>query len=265
MSHAVLECSGLGKRFGDFAAVSDVAYSLGAGEAAGIIGPNGAGKSTFFNLLTGLHRPTTGRVVLDGRDVTSTGPHARVRMGLVRTFQLVSVFDTLAAVDNLVLSVLGARERPPGAWRFMLGRARAKDIVEEALGALERVGLRSKAAVPVAELSYGEKRKLEIAVALSLRPRVLLLDEPLAGLSDGEIVEVLSLVRELRGAMSLVIIEHKISHLLDLVGRLTVMHEGRVIAEGAPELILRDATVRKVYWGDEGRHSTQRVAIAREA
>jgi branched-chain amino acid transport system ATP-binding protein len=218
MSRVVLECSGLGKRFGDFAAVTDVAYQLREGEAAGIIGPNGAGKSTFFNLLTGLHRPTAGRVVLEGRDVTATGPHARVRMGLVRTFQLVSVFDSL----------------------------------------------RGKAGVPVAALSYGEKRKLEIAVALSLRPRVLLLDEPLAGLSDGEIAEVLALVHALRGQLSLVMIEHKISHLLDLVGRLTVMHEGRVIAEGAPELILRDPVVRKVYWGDEGRHSTQRAAIGGE-
>ncbi|HET7755140.1 MAG TPA: ABC transporter ATP-binding protein [Anaeromyxobacteraceae bacterium] len=264
MSRVVLECAGLGKRFGDFAAVTDVTYALREGEAAGVIGPNGAGKSTFFNLLTGLHRPTTGRVVLEGRDVTSTGPHARVRMGLARTFQLVSVFDSLAAVDNLVLSVLRAREHPPAAWRFMLGRARAEDTLQEALAALDRVGLRGKAGVRVAELSYGEKRKLEIAVALSLRPRVLLLDEPLAGLSDGEIVEVLGLVRALRGELSLVLIEHKISHVLDLVERLTVMHEGRIIAEGPPDAILRDATVRRVYWGDGARQSTRRAAIGGE-
>jgi branched-chain amino acid transport system ATP-binding protein len=147
----------------------------------------------------------------------------------------------------------------------MLGCARAKDTLHEALEALERVGLRKKAGVPVAELSYGEKRKLEIAVALSLRPRVLLLDEPLAGLSDGEIGEVLGLVRTLRGELSLVMIEHKISHLLGLVERLTVMHEGRIIAEGAPDVILRDPTVRKVYWGDGAGHSTQRAAIAGEA
>jgi branched-chain amino acid transport system ATP-binding protein len=249
----VLESRGIGKRFGDFAAVTDVSYRLEQGEAAGVIGPNGAGKSTFFNLLTGLYRPTAGQVLLEGRDVTALRSDARVGQGLVRTFQLVSVFESLSALDNLVLSVLHARDPRPGALAFLLGRARAPETERVATEALNRVGLGDRAGTVVSALSYGDKRKLEIAIALSLRPRVLLLDEPLAGLSDGEIQEVLALVRGLRGHLSLIIIEHKISHIVDLVSRLSVMHEGQLIADGSPAAILSDPVVRKVYWGDEVR------------
>jgi branched-chain amino acid transport system ATP-binding protein len=255
MSEIVLESRGVGKRFGDFAAVTDVSYRLVEGEAAGIIGPNGAGKSTFFNLLTGLHRPTSGSVLLGGRDVTALRPHERVKLGVVRTFQLVSVFDSLPAIENLVLSVLQTPELRPTALRFLLGAARSPGPAAAALAAPERVGMRQKADVRVSELSYGDKRRLEIAMALALRPRVLLLDEPLAGLSDGEITEILSLVRSLRGELSLVIIEHKISRIVDLVSRLSVMAEGRLIADGPPDAILRDPIVRKVYWGDETKRT----------
>jgi branched-chain amino acid transport system ATP-binding protein len=251
MSTVILESRGLGKRFGDFAAVTDVGYRLEGGEVAGIIGPNGAGKSTFFNLLTGLHRPSAGSVLLAGRDVTTLRADERVALGLVRTFQLVSVFESLSALDNLVLAVLRARRPGPRALQFLLGRARAPDTRRAALEALERVGLEQRAGSLVSALSYGDKRKLEIAMALTLQPRVLLLDEPLAGLSDGEIAEVLALVQSLRGQLSLVIIEHKISHILGLVSRLSVMHEGHLIADGPPDAILRDPTVRQVYWGDE--------------
>jgi branched-chain amino acid transport system ATP-binding protein len=249
----ILESRGVGKRFGEFPAVSDVTYRLEEGEAAGIIGPNGAGKSTFFNLLTGLYRPTAGTVQLEGRDVTALRADERVGLGLVRTFQLVSVFESLPALDNLVLSVLHARQPRPGAASFFLGPALRTDTRVAAMEALERVGLQGRAGTLVSALSYGDKRRLEIAMALSLKPRVLLLDEPLAGLSDGEITEVLSLVRSLRGSLSLVIIEHKISRIVDLVSRLSVMHEGRLIADGPPDAILADPTVRKVYWGDEAR------------
>ncbi len=249
----VLESRGVGKRFGDFAAVTDVTYQLAQGQSAGIIGPNGAGKSTFFNLLTGLHPPTAGTVLLEGRDVTALRADQRVALGIIRTFQLVSVFESLPALDNLVLSVLHARSPRPRLASFLLGPARSPETEREALEALERVGLGAHARTPVSSLSYGDKRKLEIAMALSLKPRVLLLDEPLAGLSDREITEVITLVRGLRGQLSLVIIEHKISQILDLVSKLSVMHEGRLIAEGAPEAILSDPTVRKVYWGDEVR------------
>ncbi len=249
----VLETRGATARFGPFTAVDDATYTLREGETAGIIGPNGAGKSTFFNLITGFVAPAAGTVHLAGVDVTGRAPHQRVRQGLVRTFQLVSVFDALPVLDNLVLAAIRAEPSLARGRRFLLGSSRRPELVRACAAALERVGLARKAELPAAELSYGDKRMLEIALALALRPRVLLLDEPFAGLSDVEIAEVLRLVKTIQGTLSIVIIEHKISHLLDLASRLSVMHGGRFIAEGKPSEVLEDATVRRVYWGGEGR------------
>lgn len=249
----VLDARGITARFGAFTAVDGASYTLREGEIAGIIGPNGAGKSTFFNLLTGLVRPAAGTVHLAGEDVTRRTPHQRVRRGLARTFQLVSVFEALATLDNLVLAALRSDPALARGVRFLLGSARRPALVGACTAALERVGLAGKAGLPAAELSYGEKRRLEITLALALGPRVLLLDEPFAGLSDVEIAEVLALVRGLQGRLAIVIIEHKLSHVVDLVSRLSVMHEGRFVADGKPREVLSDATVRAVYWGREDR------------
>jgi branched-chain amino acid transport system ATP-binding protein len=249
----ILETRGATARFGAFTAVDAVNYTLGEGETVGIIGPNGAGKSTFFNLITGLVTPAAGTVHFSGQDVTSWGPHHRVRRGIVRTFQLVSVFEALPVLDNLVLAAIRADPGLARGRRFLLGSSRRPELVRACSAALERVGLSARAELPAAELSYGEKRVLEIALALTLRPKVLLLDEPFAGLSDVEIGHVLRLVKAIRGTLSIVVIEHKISHLLDLVSRLSVMHGGRFIAEGNPSDVLRDPTVRQVYWGGERR------------
>jgi branched-chain amino acid transport system ATP-binding protein len=249
----ILETRGATARFGTFTAVDAATYTLRKGETVGIIGPNGAGKSTFFNLVTGLVPPAAGTVHLSGADVTALAPHERVRRGLARTFQLVSVFDALPALDNLVLAAIRADPSLAQGRRFLLGSSRRPALARACSEALEQVGLAGKAEVPAAELSYGDKRMLEIALALALRPRVLLLDEPFAGLSDVEIAEVLGLVRRIQGTLSIVIIEHKISHLVDLASRLSVMHGGRFIAEGKPSEVLGDATVRQVYWGGEGR------------
>jgi branched-chain amino acid transport system ATP-binding protein len=248
----VLEARGATARFGAYTAVDAASWSLREGETAGIIGPNGAGKSTFFNLLTGWIRPAGGIVLLHGRDVTRVPPHRRVRLGLVRTFQLVSVFDELPVLENLVLAVVRADPPLARGLRFCLGSSRGRELVEACAAALERVGLAGKRDVLTSELSYGDKRKLEIAMALASRPRALLLDEPLAGLSDVEIREVLTLIRTVQGALSMVIIEHKVSHLVDLASRLSVMHEGRFIADGRPREVLGDPTVRQIYWGREG-------------
>jgi len=252
-AEAILEARGVTARFGAFTAVADASYTLREGETAGIIGPNGAGKSTFFNLLTGLVRPAAGSVHLSGRDVTGLVPHQRVRRGLVRTFQLVAVFEEAPAIHNLALAALRAEPALARGWRFFLGSSTRPDLVRVCTGALERVGLAAKAALPAGELSYGDRRLLEIALALALRPRVLLLDEPFAGLSDIEIGEVLQLVKEIQGSLALVIIEHKLSHLVGVASRLSVMHEGRFIAEGKPAEVLADPTVRRVYWGGEAR------------
>jgi branched-chain amino acid transport system ATP-binding protein len=245
----ILETRGATARFGDFTAVDGASYQLQPGETAGIIGPNGAGKSTFFNLMTGLVLPSAGSIHLEGAEVTRVPPHLRVKRGLVRTFQLVSVFDALPVQDNLVLAVIHANPEMASGPGFLLGGAHRGGLEEAALAALERVGLGGKAKWLTAELSYGDKRKLEIGMALALQPRVLLLDEPFAGLSDHEIGEVMRLVKGLQGRLAMVIIEHKISHLLDMVSRLSVMHEGRIIAEGKPGEVLEDPTVRRVYWG----------------
>jgi branched-chain amino acid transport system ATP-binding protein len=246
----IVESQRVSKRFGDFTAVDGVDYSIFEGEAAGIIGPNGAGKSTFFNLITGLYHPSEGVIRFSGRDVTRLSADQRVGMGMVRTFQLVSVFDSLPVMDNLVLAVVRASPDFVHKSRLMVGSAHPKHVRAACEEALTRVQLEQKAGFMTSELSYGDKRMLEIAMALALKPKLLLLDEPLAGLSDVEINQVLSLVRKVSEELTVVIIEHKISYLVGLVSRLSVMHEGRFIAEGRPQDVLCDLTVRRVYWGE---------------
>jgi branched-chain amino acid transport system ATP-binding protein len=245
----ILETREVTKRFDGFVAVSGVTYRLKEGEAAGIIGPNGAGKTTFFNLLTGMFPPSGGAVLFRGDDITRCPAHERVTRGVVRTFQLVSVFDQLAVRENLVLALVRASDVRVGKGRFFFGDAGRPEIAEACGEALEMVGLEGKASRETSSLSYGDKRKLEIALALSLRPAVLLLDEPFAGLSDAEIVEVLGLIHRVRKDFSMVIIEHKISRIVDLVTRLSVMHEGRLIADGDPRRVIEEPLVRQVYWG----------------
>lgn len=247
----ILETQKIRKRFGDFTAVDGVDYCVSEGEASGIIGPNGAGKSTFFNLVTGLFPPTDGVIRFAGEDVTRFAPERRVGMGIVRTFQLVSVFGSLSVEDNLVLAVVRSKPDFSNKSRLMLGSAHPKHIVKACQDALIRVGLEHKANFPTAELSYGEKRMLEIAMALALEPRLLMLDEPLAGLSDVEIHQVIALIRSIMKELTLVIIEHKISRILDLVSRLSVMHEGQIIAAGKPHDVVCHPLVRRVYWGEQ--------------
>lgn len=250
-SEAILESVAASKRFGNFTAVDQVSYRLYEGEAAGIIGPNGAGKSTFFNLLTGLYTPTSGTISFYGRDVTRLSAEQRVRMGVVRTFQLVSVFDTLSVLDNLVLTVARLAHKSGAGPGFLIGSAHPGSVLNRCNAALDRVGIRHLAGMTTASLSYGDKRKLEIAMALAIEPRVLLLDEPLAGLSDAEIREIIALITNVRKELTLVIIEHKISRIVELVSRLSVMHEGRLIADGPPDKVLAEPLVRQVYWGTD--------------
>ena len=247
----IIETKGVTKRFDGFTAVDSVNYRVVEGQSVGIIGPNGAGKTTFFNLLTGMFPPSEGKISFFGEDITGTAPHKRTVLGIVRTFQLVSVFDSLKVLDNLVLANVRHGRHYSSKFRFMLSDARQKDTNEACLESLRMMGIEDEANLMTAELSYGSKRKLEIAIALSLKPKVLLLDEPFSGLSDGEIGEVLSLIRELRNQFTLIIIEHKISRIIDLVERLSVMHEGRLIAEGRPGDVLCDPMVREVYFGKE--------------
>lgn len=247
----LLETQGVTIKFNSLVAVDNVNFRINEGESVGIIGPNGAGKTTFFNLLTGFFSPTKGKIFFYGKDITDKPPHKRVMMGIIRTFQLVSVFDNLSVLDNLLLSIIKSGSVPFSTGRFFFSEAHRPELKKTCLDVLKSLDIEEKAEFMTSELSYGDKRKLEIAVALSMNPKLLLLDEPFAGLSDHEIVEVSRIIKEFKKGFSMIIIEHKISRIVELVERLCVMHEGRLIAEGIPERVLCEPLVREVYWGKE--------------
>lgn len=248
--NAIIQTRQLKKNFGDLTAVDGVNYTIREGETYGIIGPNGSGKTTFFNLLSGYFPPSEGQILFHGSDISHMPAHKRVHLGIVRTFQLVSVFSSLTALENMVLPIVRFRY-PCRHLKFMFTSALDKAIVKRCEAVLDTVGLIDKAQHPVSSFSYGDKRMLEIAMALTLDPKILLLDEPLAGLSDHEIQQVLALIDRLENRFTIVIIEHKISKISRLLQRLGVMNEGRLICEGSPEEVLADEQVRECYWGKE--------------
>jgi len=241
----------LTKRFDGLVAVNQVNLRLSEGEVLGIIGPNGSGKTTLFNLLSGYFPPSEGAIFFAGKNVTEMSAHKRVNMGMARTFQLVSVFDTLKVWENLVLSNLRTKRVKESPLGFFFSAARKKATLKSCQDALDLVGLASKAETLTYELSYGDKRMLEIAIGISLNPRILLLDEPLAGLSDHEIGSVLEMINRVKESFTLVVIEHKISKIVDLVQKLIVMNEGKIISEGTCANCLGDPKVRECYWGKD--------------
>jgi len=244
---AILRAQGVTKRFGAMTAVDGVDYTLREHEVAGIIGSNGAGKTTFFNLLTGYYLPDAGVILHKGEDITRTTPKQRVARGLMRTFQLTSTFDNLSVNDNLVLAFFRAH-RKSSLWHLVFNTCRKHRDEPKILEVLETFDLKDVRGRLVRNLSLGEKRRLEIAMSVLAEPEVLLLDEPLAGLSEGEIRGVLDVLRRHVGRQTILIVEHKISHVKDFVERLTVMHEGRIIAEGGYEECLQHPEVRRSYW-----------------
>ncbi len=247
----LIATQGLTKNFGGLIAVNQVDFHIKKGQATGLIGPNGSGKTTLFNLLSGYFPPTEGSITFEGQDLSRTPPHRRVGMGMARTFQLVSVFDSLSVWENLILSNLTFKKRERSVVNFYLKSTRRPAVLNDCAQTLAVVGLEAKAGSVTAELSYGDKRMLEVAIALSLKPKLLLLDEPLSGLSDHEIGEVIEVLHRGKQELTLVIIEHKISKIVDLVERLSVMNDGYIICEGDPEDVLSDSAVRECYWGKE--------------
>src|SRR5262252_2067769 len=240
-------CSMPSKSFGGLPAIDDVSLAVAPGERRLIIGPNGAGKTTLFNLITGDLARDAGTVNLFGADVTRLPPHQRAHRGLARTYQIITLFAQDTLEHNVLLSLLGlSRVR----WKTFAALARHAELYDEARRVLERVGLQCLARRPVGELAYGEKRRAEIAMALAQKPRLLLLDEPLAGLSREERAAVKDLVSRIPRETTVVMIEHDMDTALDLAERITVLHYGSVIVEGTRAEIIADPKTREVYLGD---------------
>ncbi|RLC04984.1 MAG: ABC transporter ATP-binding protein [Deltaproteobacteria bacterium] len=246
-SPEIIRTDNVTKKFGEMVAVDHVNYSLHENEIAGIIGSNGAGKTTFFNLITGYYPPEEGTIWYNGKDITALPAQKRVSLGMMRTFQLTSTFDNLTVTDNLVLSFFRAHKKHSLFNLFFTPRNRHRKH-EKIEACLETFDLQSVAQRDVKHLSLGEKRRLEIAMSILAEPKVLLLDEPLAGLSETEIKGVLDVLRLNFSKQTILIVEHKISKVEEFLERLTVMHDGKIIADGPCEECLMAPEVRKSYW-----------------
>jgi branched-chain amino acid transport system ATP-binding protein len=239
-----LRVQNLKKSFGGLPAINDVSLSVNTGERRLIIGPNGAGKTTFFNLLTGDLARDSGTIQLFGEEVARLPTHWRVHRGLARTYQIITLFPKDTLEHNVALSLMGlSRTR----WN-VFGRV-PQSFFDEARTVLARVGLEGAAKRPIAEVAYGEKRRVEIAMALAQRPKVLLLDEPLAGLSREERGQVKALVAGIPRETTVIMIEHDMDTALDLADQITVLHYGRVIVEGTRAAVVADPKTREVYLG----------------
>ena len=243
----ILAVTGLRKWFGALQATDDGSLDLWPGEIHALIGPNGAGKSTLIAQISGALRPDAGRVVLAGRDVTALDTAGRARLGLARTFQISALAMDLTVLQNAVLAVAGAQR---GVWRFWRSALSDDRLVGPARVALARVGLAGEAATRVSALSHGQRRRLEVAVALLLRPRLFVMDEPLAGLGADGSADLTRLMDGLRHTAPILLVEHDMDAVFALADRISVLVEGRIVATGPPDAIRADAAVRRAYLGD---------------
>jgi branched-chain amino acid transport system permease protein len=247
-SGPVLEARGLNKSFGGLAANRDINLAVEQGELRGIIGPNGAGKSTLFKMLTCELPPTSGRIIFHGRDITGMDVAAVCQLGLTKSYQINQLFVRLTLRENIVIAALAERR---GSFSLDLLRRidRVPGLDMQVESTLALVGLTARADVPVSELAYGEKRRLEIGLALAASPSLLLLDEPLAGMSPRERAETVQLLKNIRRGRTLVVVEHDMDAVFELAERITVLHEGALLAEGTPTEIQRNSLVQEAYLG----------------
>jgi branched-chain amino acid transport system ATP-binding protein len=242
----LFEARNLHKRFGDRVVLEDVSLGFDAGTVTGIMGPNGAGKTTCFNVLTGHYAPDRGRVLMDGADITGLAPHTITRRGVARSFQAINVFDQETTQDNVVVALPRVRARARDAWSDL---ARDAAALDEAASILDSVGLAGRERTRARDLSYGERRALEIALALATNPRIVFLDEPTSGLGADGTARLAALVAALRKRYTIVMIEHDMRFLFGLADRIHVIHWGQVIATGTPDELRDNAWVRRSMLG----------------
>ena len=245
---SLLKTQALTKRYGALLVTDQVSLDIAPGELHAIIGPNGAGKTTLINQLSGELRSDSGSVLFEGRDVTAQGIHARARQGLLRSYQITSVFDEFTVRENATLAALGAKRHAFRFWRGLLTDRAALEAADEGIAA---AGLQTLADLSAAELGYGERRQLELAMALAARPKFLLLDEPMAGMSVQESAQVIALLQSLKRRYTILLVEHDMNAVFALADRISVLVYGRLIATGMPAQIRAHADVRAAYLGDE--------------
>jgi len=245
---AVLQTRNLMKRFGGFVATNDVSLSVEQGARHALIGPNGAGKTTLINLLTGALKPTSGRVILQGEDITDLPPHQRVRRGLARTFQVNQLFPEFTPLEAVVLAINEREQLGASAWKPLVAYPQ---VVDEAAALLKRFGLSDVMGERTSRLPYGKQRLLEMALAFAAKPRVLLLDEPAAGVPEEERHEVLAIVRALPSDVTVVLIEHDMDLVFSFADRISVLVSGALFTEGTVAEIAADPRVKAIYLGED--------------
>lgn len=243
----LFEASHIHRRFGARVVLEDVTLSVEEGAVHGIMGPNGAGKTTCFHVLTGHYAPDGGRITFDGRDITGMKPHRIARLGISRSFQIMNLFDDTVAIENVILALPRFRQMGLNPTRGVFDDTA---LIDEALGVLAEVDLADRAWEKAAALSYGNRRALEIAVALAARPRIVFLDEPTSGLGAEATRTLADLIRRLRRAYTIVVIEHDMRFLFDLVDRISVIHWGQVIAEDTPAALMANKWVARSALGE---------------
>ena len=239
----LLRTDDLSIRFGGLSALNNVNFAVRRGEIRAIIGPNGAGKSTFFNCLTGVLRPTSGRILFDGADVTGLPPDRLSQRGIARSYQITNILPNATVLENARIAAQSRRHR----WSLLTHHRAFRDLIEKAELALDAVGLLGKADELAANLSHGEQRNLEIGIALATDPQLLCLDEPTAGMSAGETHETMALVRRIAENLTILIVEHDMQIVMELAQRITVLHYGEILAEGTPAEIQQNPRVLEVY------------------
>ena len=239
----LLQTTGLTLFFGGLTALDNVEIAVAPAEVRAIIGPNGAGKSSFFNCLTGVLRPSSGHIRFDGEDITGASPDRISRKGIARSYQITNLLPNATTLENTRIAAQSRRH----AWSMWSHHRRYRDLIDKAEAALDAVGLLAKADILAANLSHGEQRNLEIAVALATEPKLLCLDEPTAGMSAAETQETIELVRRIARHLTILIVEHDMQVVMELADRITVLHYGRVLAEGTPAEIQNNPRVLDVY------------------